>query len=100
MKRVISKSQALLAATLMAGIASFSARADYQSTVLSQNPVGYWRLNETTAPPPPYAANSGTLGAPDNGALTGFPTKQVTGAIGGTDKAMSFDGTSQWILAP
>jgi hypothetical protein len=84
----------------MAGIASFSARADYQSTVLSQNPVGYWRLNETTAPPPPYAVNSGTLGAADNGVLTGFPTKQVTGAIGGTDKAVAFNGTSQWIQAP
>jgi hypothetical protein len=99
MNRVISISKALLSATLLAGIAS-SARADYQSTVLSQNPAGYWRLNETTAPPPLGIINSGTLGAADNGVPTGFPTKQLPGAIGGTDKAIGFNGTSQWILAP
>src|SRR5262245_34210536 len=101
MNRVISKSKALLSATLLAGIASYSARADYQSTVLSQNPVAYWRLNETTPPPPPGpAVNSGTLGAVDNGVFTGSPPKGLTGALGGSDRAVGFNGSSQWILAP
>lgn len=42
--------------------------ADYSSTVLSFNPLAYYRLNETTAPPAgDLAANSGSLGAVANG---------------------------------
>jgi hypothetical protein len=83
MKRVIYQSKALLTATLLAGIASYSARADYQSTVLSQNPVAYWRLNETTAPPPPFTANSGSVGAPGNGTFNNGVIRGVPGAIVG-----------------
>jgi len=56
-------------ALLVALSATLSGRADYQSTVLSQGPVGYWRLNGTVQPPTPpiYATNSGTLGAAGNG---------------------------------
>ena len=39
----------LLGAALLVLAASLPVRADYQSTVLSQGPIGYWRLNETTA---------------------------------------------------
>lgn len=56
------------------------AQADYQSTVLSQNPSGYWRLDETTPPPTPAstaAVNQGSLGATGagvytNGAIRGY----------------------------
>jgi hypothetical protein len=51
------------------------ARADYQTTVLGQGPVGYWRLNETTPPPigPILATNAGSVGAPGNGVyLAGY----------------------------
>ena len=49
---------------LLAAAAVLPVRADYQSTVLSQGPVGYWRLNESTQPPPPIttAVNTGSLG--------------------------------------
>ena len=40
-------------AIILAMFAALPARADtYQSTVLAQNPAGYWRLNETTQPAP------------------------------------------------
>jgi hypothetical protein len=80
MKPVII-SKALLATAMLAGIASFPVRADYQSTVLSQNPVGYWRLNETTAPPA-GAVNAGTVGAAGLGSYIGV-TRGVPGAIAG-----------------
>ena len=48
---------------LLAAAAAMPAYADYQSTVLSQGPFGYWRLNETLAPPQAVAVtNSGSLG--------------------------------------
>jgi hypothetical protein len=53
-------------AIVLALFAALPARADYPSTVLSQNPAGYWRLNETGQPPPPpiNASNIGTVGSP------------------------------------
>ncbi len=85
-------------AALLALCACLPARADYSSTVLSQGPVGYWRLNETTPPPlPSIATNLGTLQSGADGDYNGFPTKGVPGALGGADKAVSFDGGfSQW----
>ncbi|HEV2318335.1 MAG TPA: hypothetical protein VGV18_01190, partial [Verrucomicrobiae bacterium] len=44
-------------------ISAMTARADYSSGILSLNPVGYWPLNETNAPPQTFTAkNSGSLG--------------------------------------
>ncbi len=64
----------------------FSARADYQSTVLSQNPVGYWRLNETSPPPPQpiLATNVGSLGASLNAPLLNGVVRGQPGALTGT----------------
>jgi hypothetical protein len=55
-----------IAGLTLALLTGASAYADYQSTVLSQGPVGYWRLNETTQPPTPpiNATNIGTVGSP------------------------------------
>src|SRR6266446_26542 len=85
-------------AALLALCAFLPPRADYSSTVLSQCPVGYWRLNETTPPPlPSIATNLGTLQSGADGDYSGFPTKGVPGALGGADKAVSFDGGfTQW----
>ncbi|MCI0624958.1 MAG: hypothetical protein L0387_25510, partial [Acidobacteria bacterium] len=48
---------------MLAFCAGLAVRADYPDTVLSQGPVGYWRLNETVQPPAPRpAANTGSLG--------------------------------------
>jgi hypothetical protein len=64
---------------------SGSARAvDFPSTVLSQNPVGYWRLNETVAPPTPRpAANSGSLGSAGDGNYQLGPKRGEPGAFTG-----------------
>ncbi len=54
---------------LLALVATWPVRADYQTTVVSQSPAGYWRLNGTVQPPTPpiYATNSGSYGALGNG---------------------------------
>jgi hypothetical protein len=58
--------------------------ADYESTVLSQGPVGYWRLNETTQPQPVApAANLGSLGASASGAYNSYPERGVPGPFAG-----------------
>lgn len=59
----------LLAATLLFGLAVRSLAADaYETAVLSQTPVGYWRLNDNvTAPPAILATNLGTLGTNGHG---------------------------------
>ena len=57
-----------IGAVLLAWSVGLTVKAEYPLTILSQGPVGYWRLNETTQPPPPRpAANSGSLAAVANG---------------------------------
>jgi hypothetical protein len=88
-------------ALLLAFSAAVTARADYQSTILSQNPVGYWRLNET-APSNPLnttATNHGSVVGDgtyegSQGFFRGFP------GILTNDAAAQFDGTSQYIDTP
>jgi hypothetical protein len=94
---------------VLCGVA-LSARADYASTVLGLAPVGYYRLNETVAPPAAdIASNYGTAGAygnayyynlqpgadPANNATHGVP-----GALAGdtTDTAVTFDGGTQYVM--
>ena len=64
-----------IACALLLGLSAVpSVRADYQSTVLSQSPAGYWRLNETTTPPSNgFATNVGSLGTSANGAYLSSP---------------------------
>ena len=50
MKRQILKLTGMLA--LVSGAAT-TLTADYASTVSNLKPVAFWRLNETTQPPPP-----------------------------------------------
>ena len=62
----------ILLPTLVASVAILPALADYPSTVLSLNPVGYWRLNEAAASVSASytgttATNASTLGATANG---------------------------------
>jgi hypothetical protein len=63
----------------------------YPATILTANPVGYWRLGETggVATPPSLAGNSGTVGSPADGTYTGGATLQATGVLAG-DKAAAF----------
>jgi hypothetical protein len=57
------------AAALLVAIAGPTAKADYSNTLmsLSPQPVAYWPLQETAAPPTCYATNLGTLGTAANG---------------------------------
>jgi hypothetical protein len=60
----------LAGAAFLALAATLPAGADnYQSAVVSQSPVGYWRLDDTVQPPvlPIYAADLGKLGAAGEG---------------------------------
>jgi hypothetical protein len=92
---------AVLAATL-----ALSARADYPSTVVSQGPVGYWRLNETAQPQPPItaAANLGTLGATDNGTYEGDQSffRGFPGALASSDQAVQVNvaASDQYVQVP
>jgi hypothetical protein len=72
-------------AIALALFAALPARADYQSTVLDQNPAGYWRLNETAQPPATTpAANQGSLGSSADGTYNNFPTRGLTGPFAGS----------------
>jgi len=72
-----------LAAALLSCLAATTARADYSSTVLSYNPLGYWRFNETAAAPPlNEVANSGNLGSIANGEIVMDVGKGEPGVIG------------------
>ncbi len=57
--------------------------ADYATTVMAQNPVAYWRLNETEASPPPnIVANLGTVGSVGNGYIVMDVGKGEAGIVG------------------
>lgn len=62
------------------------ASADYLSTVLSQGPVGYWRLEETVQPQPPIntAKNLGSLGTAGDGTYLGSMVRGEAGALAGS----------------
>jgi len=91
-------------ALLATGLAG-PARADYSSTVVSQGPVGYWRLNETTPPHAPItsAANLGTLGTAENATYNGDQSfiRGYPGAIAGDTAAqLNVAASDQNIQAP
>lgn len=60
-------------------------RADYASEILSENPLVYYRFNDsvTTDDSPSPALNLGSLGVTGNGAYAGTFTRGVTGALTG-----------------
>ena len=98
---ITSSLRALVGGAMMLGLFTASpARADYQSGVLGQNPLGYWRLDETSQPPANNAAaNSGSLGATANGAYMNSPTRALAGPFAGST-AVGFDGVSQYVSTP
>src|ERR1043165_3432090 len=75
----------LLAAAALMLASAILQGADYPTTVLSLNPVGYWRLSESVSPPPAnIVANVGSLGAAADGyAYPGTTLAQgVPGVVG------------------
>ncbi|HEY9172677.1 MAG TPA: LamG-like jellyroll fold domain-containing protein [Verrucomicrobiae bacterium] len=101
MKTNTWKTKALLPGVALAALlASPLARADYSSTVLSQSPVGYWRLNETTQPSSSTtAANSGSLGANGAGTYNGYASGGLPGPFAGST-AVGLDGAAQSVTTP
>src|SRR5437667_1436481 len=72
-----------LAATILAFPAGQTVGADYSSTVLSFNPVAYWRLSETTpVPAANIAKNVGSLGDLGNGYVVLDVTNAEPGIVG------------------
>ena len=63
---------------------SQTAKADYRSTVLSQNPVAYYPLQETTIPVASHPTNSGTLGAAADGTYVSLPSLALPGPFAGS----------------
>jgi len=87
-------------AMLLALFAGSPARADYQSTVLSQAPAGYWRLNETLQPAiVTTTANKGSVGSSADGTYEADPTRGLPGPFAGS-VAVGYDGGSQYISTP
>lgn len=75
---------------LLAGI---TARADYKSTVLADNPPGYWRLDAIPPVVVSYAANLGTAGSEIDGTIGNYVREGLPGAIAGdANTAMQFIG--------
>ena len=76
-------------------LSRLSAGADYRALVLGDNPVGYWRLGES----------SGTTAASETGTNSGTyvngPTLGVAGALkGSSNTAASFNGSTQYVDVP
>lgn len=71
-------------------------KADYPSTISNLNPVAYWRLEETTPPPPADVANNlGTLGESADGFYLGTSAHPSPGAlVGSSDTACYYDGVA------
>lgn len=79
-----TKSMIQLSLLIIAGLLATltSALADYQSTIQSQSPVGYWRLNDSvSAPAPILATNLGSLGALGNAEYRNDITLGASGAL-------------------
>ena len=102
MKPPYKTSAWLGSAMLLALSAVMTVGADYQSTVLSQDPVGYYRLNETVQPVSSagaYATNLGSLGVSADGTYASSPVLGFPGPFPGVN-SIDVNGTSQYISTP
>ncbi len=89
--------RALLASAAATAILVPAARADYQSEILSENPIAYYRFSDgvnSVDPPPSPAINSGSLGAAANGSYQLAFTRGVAGAIAGNTAVAFVDNTT------
>jgi autotransporter-associated beta strand protein len=87
----------MLLAALATPFLLSAARADYQSEILSENPLVYYRFSDgvTTDDVAPPAANIGSLGAVGNGPFSTTVVNDVAGAlVGSTDTASQASGAA------
>jgi hypothetical protein len=72
-----------------------SAGADYRAQVVTDGPVGYWRLGESGG------TTAGDETGANPGAYQGAPTLGVSGALASnSNTAASFNGSSQYVDVP
>jgi hypothetical protein len=108
---------AVTSTVVSVGVYGAPPTSGYGSNIMAMNPppVGYWPLNETTAPPAPYiATNLGTAGSLLNGVYETYwsasvanPTfnnanSHVSGvtAAGDGDTAAVFGSSGQYVVLP
>lgn len=74
--------------------AALSARADYATEVLADNPAGYWRLGDNApVPTVDVVVNRGSLASVANGEYVGKPATAQPGAlVGSANTAVNFTG--------
>ena len=69
----------------------------YQTNVLADSPIAYWRLGDASNP----AVNIGSLGNAVDGTYQSGVTLGVSGLVlGDPDSAASFDGSSGYVTIP
>ena len=86
-----------------AGLVAVHAQSAYYDAVTALNPVAYWPLTETTAPPAtaPVLTNLGSLGAAYNASINNSVFFGESGALAGSaDTADGFDGQSASASVP
>ena len=88
MKTILPKPLLAASASVLLALAAVpSAQADYPGTVMSLNPVGYWRLNEPAGTSINYgtgkATNSSALGTAVNGTYYYSPILGQPGPVAG-----------------
>ncbi len=81
---------------MLAGFSGTASAATYVSTVLADNPVGYYRLGEANAAGGAVdSSTTGSNGTYNNFAGTAFGQTGIPGA--GSNTAVRFDGSNDWI---
>lgn len=91
---------AIAIVTLLALPATSDGSGIYETTILSDNPIGYWRLGEDTGSTADnIGSGSGIDGTYDGGVTLGEPALIADGASGG-DTAVSFDGSDDIVRIP
>ncbi len=99
----------IVLAMLLASIAGLTAHAQsftpYSNAVVALNPLGFWPLTETVAPPatPPVANNQGSLGSTGNGQYLGGVYPGQPGALtlsGDNSTSAGFDRSTGEVVVP
>ena len=78
-------------ALAVAAVAADGAPIGYETAVLADNPLLYYRLNESSG----NTANLGSLGGTHDGVVNGAPTRGVASAAG--DTAIQFGAAADFI---
>src|ERR1051326_9268669 len=97
---LVNPPRRVAATALLALCAGWPARADYSNTVMSFNPVAYWRLSETAPVPGANSAkNFGSLGDVANGYVVLDVTNAAPGLVGTSFRftnPFGYDATENW----